>query len=72
MNCCDAFGNCNQGRDCPVRALKHPRTLNEAFGPYTSNEIPEPRNPKADYPWTWWALMAAIGLVALALAIGGA
>ena len=19
MNCCDAFGNCNQGRDCPVR-----------------------------------------------------
>lgn len=20
MNCCDAFGNCNQGRDCPARA----------------------------------------------------
>ena len=20
MNCCDANGNCNQGRDCPVRA----------------------------------------------------
>ena len=19
MNCCDSFGNCNQGRDCPVR-----------------------------------------------------
>lgn len=19
MNCCDEFGNCNQGRDCPVR-----------------------------------------------------
>jgi hypothetical protein len=19
MNCCDDFGNCNQGRDCPVR-----------------------------------------------------
>jgi hypothetical protein len=19
MNCCDAYGNCNQGRDCPVR-----------------------------------------------------
>jgi hypothetical protein len=19
MNCCDAFGNCDQGRDCPVR-----------------------------------------------------
>lgn len=19
MNCCDEYGNCNQGRDCPVR-----------------------------------------------------
>lgn len=19
MNCCDSFGNCNQGRECPVR-----------------------------------------------------
>ena len=19
MNCCDSFGNCSQGRDCPVR-----------------------------------------------------
>jgi hypothetical protein len=19
MNCCDTYGNCNQGRDCPVR-----------------------------------------------------
>lgn len=19
MNCCDANGNCNQGRDCPIR-----------------------------------------------------
>ena len=22
MNCCDEFGNCNQGRDCPVRKIK--------------------------------------------------
>ena len=20
MNCCDEYGNCNQGRDCPARA----------------------------------------------------
>ncbi len=19
MNCCDSFGNCTQGRDCPIR-----------------------------------------------------
>jgi hypothetical protein len=22
MNCCDANGNCNQGRDCPVRMTR--------------------------------------------------
>lgn len=22
MSCCDEFGNCNQGRDCPVRVAK--------------------------------------------------
>lgn len=22
MNCCDAYGNCNQGRDCPARVAK--------------------------------------------------
>ena len=22
MNCCDDYGNCNQGRDCPVRASR--------------------------------------------------
>jgi hypothetical protein len=47
-----------------MRNLKHPRTLNEAFGPYTSNDIYE---PPASYPWSWWALMAAVGLVTLAM-----
>jgi hypothetical protein len=22
MNCCDEYGNCRQGRDCPVRQAK--------------------------------------------------
>jgi hypothetical protein len=22
MNCCDEYGNCNQGRDCPVRVKR--------------------------------------------------
>jgi hypothetical protein len=22
MNCCDEFGNCRQGRDCPIRTQK--------------------------------------------------
>lgn len=27
MNCCDEYGNCRQGRDCPIRKnreIKHP------------------------------------------------
>jgi hypothetical protein len=28
MNCCDEYGNCNQGRDCPVRIQK---TIGIAF-----------------------------------------
>jgi hypothetical protein len=26
MNCCDAYGQCNQGRDCPVRTYKTENT----------------------------------------------
>ena len=24
MNCCDEYGNCRQGRDCPVRTTREP------------------------------------------------
>lgn len=49
MNCCNH--NCNQGRNCPQRkqdmetTRKHPRTLQEAFGPYTDDHIEEPLRP---------------------------
>lgn len=23
MNCCDEFGNCTQGRDCPIRRKRY-------------------------------------------------
>lgn len=37
MNCCDANGNCNQGRDCPVRAerAEQPLTRGESLYIYT-------------------------------------
>ena len=27
MNCCDEYGNCRQGRDCPIRQCPHCRGM---------------------------------------------
>jgi len=37
MNCCDANGTCNQGRDCPVRAerAEQPLSRGESLYIYT-------------------------------------
>jgi hypothetical protein len=32
MNCCDEYGNCRQGRDCPVR-------IAHAYKPLLSNRL---------------------------------
>lgn len=37
------------------------RSLPEAFGPYTSREIHEPK--PTDYPPSWWRWMTAIACV---------
>lgn len=29
MNCCDEYGNCNQGRDCPVRVAKYKQVMKD-------------------------------------------
>jgi hypothetical protein len=26
VNCCDEYGNCRQGRDCPVRIVGNPKS----------------------------------------------
>jgi hypothetical protein len=56
MNCCDDFGDCNQGRDCPVRVAKYKPVMLAA----------EPLPPSV---WRqqlrrlgYWMLMAVIGL----------
>jgi len=44
MSCCDEFGNCRQGRDCPVRVAKvaayHP--VNNVAGGNVWFDEPEP------------------------------
>lgn len=46
-----------------MNTRKHPRTLDEAFGPYTSHKIHE---PPTDYPWAWWACLTIIALFSVA------
>lgn len=76
MNCCDDYGNCNRGLNCPARAeplntCKHPRTMQEAFGPYVNNHIAE-----AEDPMDWQGLIIILGsavvvVVFLALVVWG-
>jgi len=42
---------------------KHPRTLQEAFGPYTSNRIDE-ANTQSGYGRAWWFAIYCIALAA--------
>jgi hypothetical protein len=56
MNCCDDYGNCNQGRDCPVRVAKvgkrmhGPQALREGAWRYWVRRA------------AYWLLMAVLGL----------
>lgn len=45
MNCCDDYGNCNQGRDCPLRkestavGLRYCRTLGPDDSPLPERNL---------------------------------
>lgn len=41
-----------------MQTRKYPRTLEEAFGPYTSKHFVD---PDTDYSTGWWVAMYAIG-----------
>ena len=63
MNCCDENGNCNQGRDCPVRVAKVGQKVH---------------GPELLPPSVWryqlkrlacWVLMAILGMLWLAFLV---
>ena len=58
MNCCDEYGNCNQGRNCPIRVAKvgkrmhGPETLKTGAWRYWLRRL------------AFWLLLAFLGLTA--------
>jgi hypothetical protein len=61
VNCCDAYGNCRQGRDCPVRAARL-RTKN---GGEQVNTDPPVATPEDASLWTVLAQVGAAAFVVL-------
>ena len=56
-NCCDDYGNCNQGRDCPFRVAKVGRKMHapemviESLWRYRLKKL------------AYWMLMAILGMI---------
>ncbi len=46
---------------------RHPRTLQEAFGPYASNDLQPMPDKSTDLPAAWWIAIALIAMAALFL-----
>jgi hypothetical protein len=60
MNCCDDFGNCNQGRDCPIRVTKA-RPVMLAADPLPPSTWRQQLRYLAE-----WVLMSLVGVLWLA------
>lgn len=49
-----------------MNTRRYPRTMQEAFGPYTSSKIEEPRSPLEVHEWALY-VTAVLCLVVLAV-----
>jgi hypothetical protein len=54
VNCCDEYGNCRQGRDCPVRIAR-------SLQPSTSKRLFR--------RFFYWLLIAMLGLLWMAFVV---
>jgi hypothetical protein len=68
MNCCDDYGDCNQGRDCPVRKVRaYPHVPDDMMVEY----VPTWRDRLVDLARAMLYVMAAIGVVTVGAVIAG-
>jgi hypothetical protein len=51
-----------------MQTRRYPRTLQEAFGPYTNNQIEDP--PSGGYGLWWWVSMVLIAAAAVVIIWG--
>jgi hypothetical protein len=58
MNCCNDFGNCTQGRDCPIRKQR----MKETNDAYMSGGWGKVTDPYDDVAETFRALIAVIAV----------
>ena len=56
MNCCDDYGNCNQGRDCPIRVAKIGQKMKSA------DPLPPSVWREQLRRLAYWVLMGILGL----------
>ena len=56
MNCCDDFGDCTQGRNCPVRVAKYKPVM------LAADPLPPSIWRQQLKRLGYWMLMAVIGL----------
>ena len=61
MNCCNDFGNCTQGRDCPVRKQRQQETNDAYIHRGSWGKVADPYDDVAD---TFKALILVIAVTA--------
>ncbi len=71
MNCCDEYGNCRQGRDCPARVAKvGKRTPKAIKGAAKPQPLDMRRNLRHLAKWMLITIAVIFGTVALGVIVG--
>jgi len=61
MNCCDDYGNCNQGRNCPIRVARIGRK------DYTREPLPPTVWRRQLKALAYWVLLGLLGWLCFGL-----